>query len=136
MKRSFALFLALSLFPLSGCQSKPVCPPRTGAPQMADAPTPAATAPAGPSLSPVWMEIGGRTIPVDEVVDGPLCDDAWSGTVYVGCGVQVKAWEEHPTFLKGCDLSIAPGSVVYVAYHNNAGYYNGCSCHTGEIAEP
>jgi hypothetical protein len=26
--------------------------------------------------------------------------------------------------------------VVYVAYHNDAAYYNGCSCHTGEIADP
>jgi len=26
--------------------------------------------------------------------------------------------------------------VAYAAYHNGTPYYNGCSCHTGEIAEP
>jgi hypothetical protein len=26
--------------------------------------------------------------------------------------------------------------VVYVAYHNNTAYYNGCSCHTGATPEP
>ncbi len=69
---------------------------------------------------------------VDRVVEGPLCDDHWQGTVYVGCGVQVKEWSEKPLFLKDCDLTIEPGSVVYVADHNNAAYYNGCSCHTTE----
>ena len=82
------------------------------------------------------MEIGGRTIPVDKVVEGPLCNDTWSGIVYVGCNVQVYRWEEDPTFLKDCKLTIAPETVVYVAYHYDTAYYKGCSCHTGEIAEP
>jgi len=82
------------------------------------------------------MEIGGRTIPIDKVVEGSLCNGAWVGTVYVTCNVQVFAWEEQPTFLKDCDLSIAPDTVVYVAYHNNTAYYNGCACHTGEITPP
>lgn len=73
---------------------------------------------------------------MDKVIEGPLCNDTWNGTVYVTCNVQVYAWEEHPTFLKNCDLKIEPGTVVYVAYHNDTAYYNGCSCHTGEIAEP
>ena len=82
------------------------------------------------------MEIGGKTITVDKVVEGPLCNDTWSGTVYVACNVQVYPWEEQPTFLKNCNLSIAPGTIVYVADHNDTAYYNGCSCHTGEIAKP
>jgi len=89
-----------------------------------------------PASTPVRMEIGGRTIMVDRVVEGPLCNDAWSGTVYVTCNVQVLAWEDQPTFLRDCDLAIAPDTVVYVAYHNDAPYYNGCSCHTGEIGQP
>jgi len=89
-----------------------------------------------PPSAPAQVEIGGRTVTVDQVVDGPLCDGAWSGTVYVTCDVQVLPWEELPTFLKDCDLEIAPDTVVYVAYHGDAPYYNGCSCHTGEIAEP
>jgi hypothetical protein len=67
---------------------------------------------------------------VDQVISGALCNGDWSGTVYVACDVQVLAWEDQPTFLKDCDLSIEPGTVVYVAYHNDAPYYNGCSCHT------
>jgi hypothetical protein len=88
------------------------------------------------SPTPLVVEIAGRTISFDQVVSGPLCNGAWSGTVYVTCDVQVLPWEELPTFLRDCDLAIAPGTVVYVAYHNDTPYYNGCSCHTGEIAEP
>ncbi|OGO25891.1 MAG: hypothetical protein A2136_09785 [Chloroflexi bacterium RBG_16_54_11] len=73
---------------------------------------------------------------VDKVVEGPLCNDTWSGSVYVGCNVQVYPWQETPIFLKDCQLKVEPDTVVYVAYHNNTAYYNGCSCHTGEITEP
>jgi hypothetical protein len=82
------------------------------------------------------VEIGGSTVDVDQIVSGPLCNGAWSGTVYVTCDVQVLPWDEQPTFLEDCDLSIAPGTVVYVAYHNDMPYYNGCSCHTGQISQP
>jgi hypothetical protein len=68
---------------------------------------------------------------VDRVVEGPLCNGTWSGTVYVTCNVQVYPWEEKPTFLKDCDLTIEPGTVVYVADHGDEPYYKGCSCHTG-----
>jgi hypothetical protein len=124
---------------LSGCRaSAPTCPLPTGSPTLASNPPPTvpSVAPPEPSLGPSQIEIGGRTVTVDQIVGGPLCDGAWSGTVYVTCDVQVLPWEELPTFLKGCDLDIAPDTVVYVAYHGDAPYYNGCSCHTGEIAEP
>jgi hypothetical protein len=82
------------------------------------------------------MRIGGKDIQVDRVVEGPLCNDTWSGTVYVTCNVQVYPWEGTPTFLRNCNLNIEPRTVVYVASHNNAAYYNGCSCHTGRITKP
>jgi hypothetical protein len=132
------LLLGLALPLLSGCGgSSPACPP-TVSPAL-DPNPPEAERPveAGqPPLLPAQVEIGGRTVTVNQVVKGPLCDGAWSGTVYVTCDVQVPPWEELPTFLKDCDLEIAPDTVVYVAYHGDAPYYNGCSCHTGEIAEP
>jgi hypothetical protein len=56
--------------------------------------------------------------------------------VYVTCDVEVLPWEAQPTFLKGCDLSIEPDTIVYVADHYDAPYYNGCSCHTEEAGEP
>lgn len=73
-------------------------------------------------------------------MDYPLCNDVWSGTVYVGCDARVAQAaldeESNPLFLKGCDLDIAPNTVVYVAAHNDAPYYKGCSCHTGEAPAP
>jgi len=56
--------------------------------------------------------------------------------VYVTCDVQVLEWKDRPTFLEDCDLVIEPGTVVYVAAHNDAAYYNGCSCHTGGDVSP
>ncbi len=129
------IFSFLFLF-LACCQnSKQVCPDATGTSQYLTAlpdklPTPIAV------LGPVRVEIGQKEIEVDRVVEGPLCNDTWRGTVYVTCNVQVYAWEETPLFLKNCDLKIEPGTVVYVADHNDTAYYNGCSCHTGEIPEP
>jgi hypothetical protein len=131
--------MILALVFLSACQTTnaPACPTATGTPHyLMVPPEELPTSVPGSASTPVSMEIGGRTISVDKVVEGPLCNDTWSGTVYVSCNVQVYQWEEQPTFLKNCNLSIAPGTVVYVAYHNNTAYYNGCSCHTGEIAGP
>ncbi len=82
------------------------------------------------------MKIGGKEVQIDKVVEGPLCNDTWSGTVYVTCNVQVYPWAETPTFLQNCNLNVEPGTVVYVAYHNDTAYYKGCSCHTGQSAEP
>jgi hypothetical protein len=82
------------------------------------------------------VEVSGREMQVDKVVEGALCNDTWSGTVYVKCDVQVYPWVEEPTFLKDCQLNIEPQTVVYVAYHNDTAYYNGCSCHTGATPAP
>lgn len=124
---------------LSACQrQESACQWAAGTPRYITA-LPSESSPTksrNPSPAPIEMEIGGRTIPIDKVVEGSLCNGAWVGTVYVTCNVQVFAWEEQPTFLKDCDLSIAPDTVVYVAYHNNTAYYNGCACHTGEITPP
>ena len=81
------------------------------------------------------VEINGKEIWVDQVIQGMLCSGSWSGTVYVPCQVQVYAWEEDPLFLENCDLDITPGTTVYVAAHNNEPYYQGCSCHTGDVLE-
>jgi len=135
---AITLFFILPLLLLSGCQPPvPACPPAIGTPRYLTVPPEALPTPAPDSAStPILMEIGGRTIPVDKVVEGPLCNVSWSGTVYVTCNVQVYPWEDQPTFLKNCNLSIARETVVYVAYHHDTAYYNGCSCHTGEIAGP
>jgi hypothetical protein len=86
--------------------------------------------------SPTLVEINGKMIEVSKVVDYPVCNDHWSGVVYVGCDVEIGTSEldedKNPLFFKDCQLTIEPNTVVYVAAHNDAPYYKGCSCHTGE----
>ena len=128
----------LLLVLLSAClTNNPGCPEvpdefhfLQGAPESYPAPT--------AQTSPVEVEIGRRTMTVDRLISGPLCNDTWSGIVYVSCDVQVYQWDNQPTFLKDCDLQVEPGTVVYVAYHNDAAYYKGCyACHTtGEGLDP
>ena len=133
MKYSFPALILAGVLILFGCQSQPACPVESGSPPhltLADIQNLPPPAPA--SSAPVDVKINGKLVSVDKVVDGPLCNDSWQGTVYVGCNVQVQEWEETPLFLQGCNLSIAEGTTVYVAYHNNAAYYEGCSCHAGQ----
>jgi hypothetical protein len=138
----YFLIVIILLF-LSACQRKnSVCPPVTGTSAVKPAlselillqPT------AGPTPAPMTVEIGGRMIEVDQLISGPLCNAEWSGTVYVGCNAIVADAEldaeENPLFFKGCSLNIEPNTVVYVAAHNDAAYYKGCSCHTGEDPLP
>ncbi len=124
---------------LSACQkAESICQWATGTPRYITT-LPAdgtITESLNPPASSTTIDIGKRTITFDQVIEGPLCNGNWSGMVYVTCNVQVYPWVEEPTFLKNCNLKIAPGTVVYVAYHNNTAYYNGCSCHTGEITGP
>jgi hypothetical protein len=92
------------------------------------------------SEGPILVEIKGKMIEVDKLVDYPLCNDNWRGTVFVSCNAQVADAkldaDENPLFFKGCDLNIEPNTLVYVAAHNDAAYYKGCSCHTGEAPLP
>ena len=137
MKYCMLITLPVVLMFISGCQSTPpVCPPLTGTPQYLTTP-PGGLATPEPEESLTQVEINGKMMQVDKVVEGPLCNDTWSGTVYVTCDVQVYEWVEHPLFLKDCALDIELGTVVYVADHNDTAYYNGCSCHvTGEELNP
>lgn len=85
------------------------------------------------------VQIGRKTVEVDRVIHGPLCNDHWSGTIYVDCDIQIVAWtkEKGSNFLENCNLMIDPGTVVYVAAHNNAPFYKGCdSCHGGMAETP
>jgi len=123
---------------VSACQSAArICPTPTSAPERLEIPPQALpTATPGPSPTPMLLKLGGKDILVNKVVEGPLCNDTWSGTVYVTCNIQVYPWTKQPTFLDGCSLTIEPGTVVYVASHNNAAYYNGCSCHYSKAGRP
>jgi hypothetical protein len=139
---SLLLIITLSTFILVACaRENTVCPPDNGTQQPAPnlAELIESTNPPTPS-EPILVEIQGNKMKVDRVVDYPLCNDDWSGTVYVSCQAQVAEAEldadANPLFLKGCNLKIAPNTVVYVAAHNNAAFYKGCSCHSGSAPQP
>lgn len=139
MNKSLFLFICIVLILLSACQPQASkCLRSTGTPNFIIGTPPEVISSATPGSNPTAMmvEIGGKMISVDKIIEGPLCNDTWSGKVYVTCDIQIYAWEDQPTFLKNCDLKIDPETVVFVAYHNDTAYYNGCSCHTTEIAEP
>ena len=124
--------LVLVLLAASACGG-PVCPEGSVTYLTDPADFPALVSPAPAALTPVVVEIGGRQVEVERVVTGPVCNEAWSGTIYVACNLQVAEWEkgEAPQFFENCDLTIDPDTVIYVAAHNDAVYYKGCSCHTG-----
>jgi len=127
----FTLFILL----ISACQpSAPACPPKSVT-YLPEGALPQAAGAENENDMGHFVEINGKEIMVDQVVQGILCRGDWQGTVYVPCQVQVYEWEENPLFLENCDLDIAPGTVVYVAAHNNQAYYQGCSCHTGDMEQ-
>jgi len=136
MRLLTAFMLCMLVVLLAGCQeSTPVCPTPAASPvflSLAPDQLPTPT----PVSAPSTVLIGRKEVQVDKIVSGALCNGTWSGTVYVGCDVQVYPWQDEPIFLKDCQLEIDPLTVVYVAYHNNTAYYNGCSCHTGETPQP
>jgi hypothetical protein len=84
---------------------------------------------ADPSATPAMVEIGSRTVSVDKVVHGLLCDDVWSGTIYVAADVRVNPWVDEPAFLRDCNLEVRAGTIVYVAAHPGETFYKGCTCH-------
>lgn len=146
MKFRMAFFTCIAfiflVFWLSACDRKNnVCPNQEGThtpkPLLSEL---IALAPPAPQMEPIQIEIGGKMVSVDRLVEGPLCNDTWSGIVYVGCtaivGQSKMDADENPLFFQGCDLNIEPNTIVYVAAHNDAAYYKGCSCHTGEDPIP
>ena len=146
MKHQISIIIGLILLffalVLSACQRQnTVCQPFEGTPVPKPALADLIVVPApDPNPEPITLEIGGKMLTVDKKVDYPLCNDNWRGTVYVSCDAQVAQADsddqDNPLFFKGCKLEIEPGTVVYVAAHNDAVYYKGCSCHTGEDPIP
>lgn len=139
MKHPICLLSALAMLVLSACQAD-VCPPDsiTTVPDITAFP-PATSEPVG-GVQPATelVEIGNKMVEVDRIIHGPVCNDTWSGTVYVTCDIQIAEWSEEvgPFFLDGCELKIAEDTVVFVAAHNNAAYYKGCdACHVSGGAE-
>ena len=79
------------------------------------------------------VKVRGKMMKVDRVIQGPVCNDHLKGKIYIACDIQILAWEKTPRFLEDCDFSVEPGSVVYVAAHNDTAFKKGCACHTGKL---
>jgi len=124
--KKITFLISLSIL-IAAC--KPVCPPDTVTTFTAPLPTDFAIPVDQITPNPVEVEIKGKTMVVDRVIHGPICNDTWRGVIYVACDVQVAAWEEDPIFFRDCALNIEENTVVYVASHNDAQYNKGCSCH-------
>jgi len=135
MKVPAMLALVLLLLLTSACQAADVCPESSVT--YVDDPTlfQRQALPASTDLTPEpsLVKIAGKEVAVDRVITGPVCDDVWSGKIYVACNIRLVQWKNggKPNFFKNCNLKIEPSTVVYVAAHNDAAYYNGCSCHMG-----
>jgi hypothetical protein len=138
MKTSIALLLASSFLFLSACERKAtVCPEGsvTYLPDLQVFPKLSSTDNPAKASGPVTVEVGRKQMKFDRLVEGPFCNIKLKGKVYVGCDIQLPEWDKegNPTFLKNCDFSVEPGSVIYVGPHNNAVFKKGCACHTGEM---
>ena len=132
MNSKYILILLLCMVGLTACQPvEPICIEDSIRYVDSVQQLPPLTAPPADSeKSQIPIEIKGKTILVDDVISGPLCNNHLSGKVYITCDLDIVAWKAAPNFLDGCDFEVEPGSEVYVASHNNAVYYKGCdSCH-------
>lgn len=76
------------------------------------------------------IKIKKKMVRFDQVISGQLCNNSLKGTVYIGCDIEIYNWSETPNFLEDCNFKVEPGTVIYVASHNNSAFYRGCnSCH-------
>ncbi|MDX9851812.1 MAG: hypothetical protein RBT01_14980 [Anaerolineaceae bacterium] len=84
-------------------------------------------------LNPQQIEVKKKMIDFDHVVTGQLCNNHLEGMVYIGCDIEIYAWEGKSNFLDDCDFTVGKNTIIYVAAHNNTAYYKGCdSCHISD----
>jgi len=132
--RKLILLGMVCLVSLSACgRPEPVCLPGTIIYSTDAADFPALSTPVEPAPQPVSVQIGNKDVEVDRVISGPLCNDHLRGVVHITCDLVLKEWADKPNFLDGCDFTVEPDTIIYVASHNNDAYYKGCgSCHISE----
>jgi hypothetical protein len=129
MKKKPLLFLTfIFIILLSACMdASSLCTPGMITYRERDDPFPILT---DVQLNPQQIEVKNKMIDFDQVVSGQLCNNHLEGKVYIGCDIEIYAWEEKSNFLEDCDFTFAPNTIIYVAAHNNTAYYKGCdSCH-------
>lgn len=130
MKRFTIVFMIPIMLLAASCLPTP--PPEllyTPTPKPPATSTPTSEQSHAPSTTPVSIEIEGRMVSVDRIIEGFLCNDTWQGTIYVSPAVEVNPWTDDPSFLRECDLQVDEGTVVHVASHPGEVFYKGCTCH-------
>lgn len=129
--KSLLLFTFLFIILLSACMdARSLCSP--GMITYRDRNNPFPT-PAEVQLNPQQIEVKNKMIDFDHVVTGQLCNNHLEGMVYIGCDIEIYAWENKSNFLDDCSFTVDPKAIIYVAAHNNTAYYKGCdSCHISD----
>lgn len=137
IKYAVVVLSSLTLLVCACDRKQRVCPEGSISylPDVASFPDRSTRAAVEKAVTPATVEIRGETMEVDRLLEGPFCNDHLSGTIYVSCNIQIPAWGEAPRFFKDCEFSVAPGTTIYVAPHNDAIFMKGCACHTGELAK-
>jgi hypothetical protein len=139
MRSHLIPLLFLCVVGLSACKTaEPYCPPGsiTYHSSASELPDSDSQIDAASSMDDKIIDINGKEIEFDTVIHGPLCNNTLSGTVYVACDIEIPRWQGKPNFFKECEFTVEPGTVIYVAAHNNTAYYKGCaSCHGSQSIE-
>ncbi len=122
------------LVSLTACgKPEPVCPRGSITYSTDEADFPDLSASAEPAPQPVSVQMGRKSVEVDRVISGPLCNEHLQGVVYITCDLVLKEWIDKPNFLDGCDFTVEPETIIYVASHQDTAYYKGCAaCHLNE----
>lgn len=103
---SKSLFSFMIMLLLLACKPQAATPTairvanNTTAPTNTPTPSPTATS------TPIYAEIRGEMLEVDQIAHGEICNEVWSGIVYVDGDILVE---------EGCRLTIEPGTQIYVA---------------------
>lgn len=129
--KTLILFTFLFIILLSACMdARSLCSPGMITYRKRNNPFPI---PTENRLNPQQIEVKKKMIDFDHVVTGQLCNNHLEGMVYIGCDIEIYAWEEKSNFLDDCDFTVEPNTIIYVAAHNNTAYYKGCdSCHISD----
>jgi len=79
---------------------------------LANLPEGRASAHEAPSSAAISMEMrtrfGRKTINVDEVIRGNICNDTGGGTVYVTCGIEIPPGSRTLSSCKTAPLQLSP----------------------------
>ncbi len=110
--KQFLIVLLTLALGVTSCATVQATPTASMTPSPAPTYTPSPTA----TPEPLYAEIKGERVRVDRIVHGVICNDTWSGIVYVDGDIfqRDKSPDGSP-----CILEIKPGTEVYRAANSD-----------------